>query len=245
MCVTVSGSTCSYDRRVDRTQHVSGPRQHREKRRTSAIFRAVLRLPCDPHDSCSPCSSRCFMKLWRLTRFHETHGRGLSRAPLLIAIVAAVAVPLVAPWLASRVAAQAGPILLDRNLSVRAAVSGLTTPTSVAFLGPNDMLVTEKETGLVRRVQNGRGGRDAGSRPCCQLCVRTRTARHHPSPRLRVEPLCVPLLDLFGPAPCGSFHALGHRMRRHASARSRYRRHSCGAAPWQPRRSNSFGTTRC
>ncbi|HEY3182430.1 MAG TPA: PQQ-dependent sugar dehydrogenase [Gaiellaceae bacterium] len=50
---------------------------------------------------------------------------------------------------------QAAPTVIDPNLAVRTIVSGLTTPTSVAFLGPNDMLVLEKDTGKVQRVVNG------------------------------------------------------------------------------------------
>jgi aldose sugar dehydrogenase len=52
-------------------------------------------------------------------------------------------------------AAPAGPTMLDPNLTVRTVVSGLTTPTSIAFLGPSDMLVLEKNTGKVLRVTNG------------------------------------------------------------------------------------------
>ena len=52
-------------------------------------------------------------------------------------------------------AAQIGPTLLDPNLDVRTVVSGLTQPTHLAFLGPNDMLVTEKASGQVKRVTNG------------------------------------------------------------------------------------------
>jgi aldose sugar dehydrogenase len=52
-------------------------------------------------------------------------------------------------------AAQSGPTMLDPSLTVRTVVSGLTTPSSIAFLGPNDMLVLEKNTGKVLRVTNG------------------------------------------------------------------------------------------
>ena len=48
-----------------------------------------------------------------------------------------------------------GPRLVDRNLAVRAVVSGLVTPTSMAFLGPDDILVLEKNTGRVQRVVGG------------------------------------------------------------------------------------------
>ncbi len=49
----------------------------------------------------------------------------------------------------------AGPTVLDPNLAVRTAVGGLDQPTGIAFLGPNDMLVTEKATGKVQHVVNG------------------------------------------------------------------------------------------
>jgi glucose/arabinose dehydrogenase len=48
-----------------------------------------------------------------------------------------------------------GPTLLDPNLRLETRASGLVTPTSIAFLGGNDMLVLEKNTGKVQRVVNG------------------------------------------------------------------------------------------
>ena len=51
--------------------------------------------------------------------------------------------------------AQAGPQMLDPSLGVRTVVSGLALPIGVAFLGPDDMLVLEKDTGRVQRVVNG------------------------------------------------------------------------------------------
>jgi glucose/arabinose dehydrogenase len=47
------------------------------------------------------------------------------------------------------------PELLDQRLSLRVAVSGLAAPTSIAFIGPRDLLVLEKNSGQVRRVLNG------------------------------------------------------------------------------------------
>jgi glucose/arabinose dehydrogenase len=47
------------------------------------------------------------------------------------------------------------PTLIDPNLDVRVVASGFTTPVSVAFLGANDMLVLEKNTGRVQHVVNG------------------------------------------------------------------------------------------
>ncbi|MDQ6651184.1 MAG: PQQ-dependent sugar dehydrogenase, partial [Acidobacteriota bacterium] len=48
-----------------------------------------------------------------------------------------------------------GPAMLDPNLSVRTVVSGLSQPTSMAFIGLNDFLVLEKDTGRVKRIVNG------------------------------------------------------------------------------------------
>jgi glucose/arabinose dehydrogenase len=47
------------------------------------------------------------------------------------------------------------PTMLDANLSVRALVTGLTQPTTIAFIGENDLLVLEKGSGKVQRVFNG------------------------------------------------------------------------------------------
>ncbi len=48
-----------------------------------------------------------------------------------------------------------GPSMLDTNLSVKTVVSGLSQPTSMAFIGNNDFFVLEKNTGKVQRVING------------------------------------------------------------------------------------------
>ncbi|MDX6447219.1 MAG: hypothetical protein QOH71_4293 [Blastocatellia bacterium] len=48
-----------------------------------------------------------------------------------------------------------GPSMLDANLSVKTVVSGLSQPTSMAFIGNNDFFVLEKNTGKVQRVMNG------------------------------------------------------------------------------------------
>src|SRR4029453_14910335 len=49
----------------------------------------------------------------------------------------------------------ADPTMLDPNLAVRTVVAGLNQPTTMAFLGPTDILVLEKATGKVQRVVNG------------------------------------------------------------------------------------------
>jgi aldose sugar dehydrogenase len=51
--------------------------------------------------------------------------------------------------------AQAAPTMVDKNLGVRTVVAGLTNPTAMAFLGSDDLLVLEKNTGKVQRIING------------------------------------------------------------------------------------------
>jgi glucose/arabinose dehydrogenase len=67
------------------------------------------------------------------------------------AIVALSAIPM-----RSGAGAQApAPEMLDPALGVRTAASGLMSPIGLAFIGENDMLVLEKDTGRVQRVVNG------------------------------------------------------------------------------------------
>src|SRR5829696_6037642 len=49
-----------------------------------------------------------------------------------------------------------GPIIKDSNLKSRSSLEGLTSPTSIAFVGPNDILVLEKDKGTVQRIVNGK-----------------------------------------------------------------------------------------
>jgi aldose sugar dehydrogenase len=48
------------------------------------------------------------------------------------------------------------PTLKDPNLKVEVVFKGLKWPTSMAFLGPNDILVLEKNEGTVRRIVDGK-----------------------------------------------------------------------------------------
>jgi aldose sugar dehydrogenase len=48
-----------------------------------------------------------------------------------------------------------GPTVKDDNLTVEKITEGLDFPTSMSFIGNNDILVTEKNTGIVKRVLNG------------------------------------------------------------------------------------------
>ncbi len=47
------------------------------------------------------------------------------------------------------------PDINDPNLRVETVVEGLEFPTSMAFLGENDILVTEKDSGRVQRIVDG------------------------------------------------------------------------------------------
>lgn len=49
----------------------------------------------------------------------------------------------------------AAPTLLDPELQIEAFVSGLSDPTALAWLGADDLLVTERLLGNVRRVSGG------------------------------------------------------------------------------------------
>ena len=64
------------------------------------------------------------------------------------AALACVAFGLIAP-------AAMAQTLLDPALVVTPVAGGLSQPISMAFIGPDDILVTEKATGRVKRVTNG------------------------------------------------------------------------------------------
>ena len=48
----------------------------------------------------------------------------------------------------------ADPVMTDPKLQVREVVSGLDLPISIAFIGSNDVLLLEKNSGRVKRVTN-------------------------------------------------------------------------------------------
>jgi glucose/arabinose dehydrogenase len=48
-----------------------------------------------------------------------------------------------------------GPIINDPNLKAQMVFKGSGYPTTMAFLGPDDILVLEKNTGMVKRIVNG------------------------------------------------------------------------------------------
>jgi glucose/arabinose dehydrogenase len=78
-------------------------------------------------------------------------GRGMRwmRRGAALAVTAPMA-------LAGTAAGQAPePEVLDPDLEVRTAASGLSQPTSMAFIGHGDFLVLEKASGQVKRVRDG------------------------------------------------------------------------------------------
>src|ERR687883_308718 len=64
-------------------------------------------------------------------------------------------------------------IAKDPNLKVELVTQGLRSPTSMAFLGPNDILVMEKESGTVQRIVNGQ----MHPQPLLQVPVSTTSER--------------------------------------------------------------------
>ena len=48
-----------------------------------------------------------------------------------------------------------GPMIVDPHLIAKVVFTGLKFPTSMTFLGTDDILVTEKDAGTVRRIVNG------------------------------------------------------------------------------------------
>ena len=51
--------------------------------------------------------------------------------------------------------AQSQAALMDPNLAVAPVVAGLSQPISLAFIRPNDILVTQKASGQIKRVTKG------------------------------------------------------------------------------------------
>lgn len=47
------------------------------------------------------------------------------------------------------------PKLIDSNLKISTVANGLNTPTTMAFIGQDDILVLEKDTGIIKRIVNG------------------------------------------------------------------------------------------
>ena len=58
-------------------------------------------------------------------------------------------------WLSIAPSISGAQALEDPSLQVQLVVGGLSVPTTMAFIGPNDFLVLQKNDGRVRRVTNG------------------------------------------------------------------------------------------
>ena len=72
---------------------------------------------------------------------------------LTLVLVVTISIGLIHPF--NSVIAQPA-VLKAPNLNVELVAQGLRSPTSMAFLGPNDILVLEKDTGTVQRITNGK-----------------------------------------------------------------------------------------
>lgn len=72
---------------------------------------------------------------------------------LTLVLVVTISIGLIHPF--NSVIAQPA-VLKAPNLKVELVAQGLRSPTSMAFLGPNDILVLEKDTGTVQRITNGK-----------------------------------------------------------------------------------------
>lgn len=86
----------------------------------------------------------------------------LQLVPLILIVLIVTSTPVTAGSIQVAFGAYAkapqsptGPTIEDDKLTVEKITDGLEKPTSMAFLGPNDILVTEKETGKVIHVING------------------------------------------------------------------------------------------
>ncbi len=81
--------------------------------------------------------------------------RPATRMALAIAAAILAAMLAAQPLTPPPVLAQDGPSLVDPNLRVQTHAAGLALPTSIAFIGEDDLLVLEKDTGRVKRVTGG------------------------------------------------------------------------------------------
>jgi glucose/arabinose dehydrogenase len=77
----------------------------------------------------------------------------MKRLPFVLLFVLLIGISIIT--LDKPSAQSSGPEMLVPNLAVRTTVSDLITPISMAFIGPNDFFVLEKNTGEVKRVVNG------------------------------------------------------------------------------------------
>ena len=74
---------------------------------------------------------------------------------LTLSFVSAAGVPVVFAAYNKASPSSEGPTVDEPTLKVDTIVKGLERPTSMAFLGPNDILVLEKDKGTVNRITDG------------------------------------------------------------------------------------------
>ena len=77
---------------------------------------------------------------------------GLCNGAFLCSLLAAA---MVACPMQSAHGQAPAPTVLDPNLAVKTVVAGLDQPITMAFIGPNDILVLEKASGKVQRILDG------------------------------------------------------------------------------------------
>ena len=105
--------------------------------------------------------------------------KSFKKRTIVIVVLASLAViiPIVYLIHNSSTAIAAPLITKDPNLKVETVVTGLSSPTSMAFIENNNILVLEK-AGQVRLVSNG----VLQSKPVLQVSVATESERGLPGP---------------------------------------------------------------
>src|SRR5512133_62415 len=77
-------------------------------------------------------------------------------APLILVLLFALPYEYRFPPVFAELASENGlPAVKEPHLTIDLVFKGIEHPTGIAFLGPDDILVLEKESGKVRRVLNG------------------------------------------------------------------------------------------
>src|ERR671933_1734384 len=85
------------------------------------------------------------------------HKRILFAFLLILIVVAVYNYSSPAESAKAKIARSRGAINIDDpNLKYEVVASGLKSPTTMAFLGPNDILVNEKLNGTVQRIIDGK-----------------------------------------------------------------------------------------
>jgi aldose sugar dehydrogenase len=79
----------------------------------------------------------------------------VTRTRIRAATLAALCSVVVLGLGPSASAQETGPTMVDARLGVRTVATGLVTPTSIAFVGADDILALEKNTGRVQRIVRG------------------------------------------------------------------------------------------